>query len=380
MLWRIAVKVDSVIALRVAHGYHYAKLQLSQTEGKSQKVSKRQNGLQELLYNDSTRAHHRERRMHTFKEAIEQIRAAGGGVTYDQLRHWEGLRLLEVVEGKSRGGRPPKMLTEESLGAAISLSRWYRVVRNPEAAKILLWLEGFDFVGVDPVRIAQRLRAELYEDLKVRIPSLPPFGEIDPDSPLMDRVLREIDANFTKRGQADFGGLLPLLFGMIPNPEDFDLEHRYSSLFGNELEDPLPSALDMLMATQSEMLKETPEFRGYMNSGAAITPAMMRDGWLAMVHGNLQEVDWGFLRTLWQAINLTADVASELWESGMVDEEDRLEAKSVINLRYELYARERESPGGALFTLIPLCLAFPDEYRPQLNQLLRVLKGLPLKP
>src|SRR5215213_5945751 len=131
--------------------------------------------------------------MYTFKEAIELIKVAGAEATYDQLRHWVGLGLLEVVEGRSRGGRPPKMLTEESLRAAISLSQWYRFVRNPEAAKILLWLEGFDYVDVDPVKIIERLRNELYEDLKRKIPSLPPFEEIDAESPLMDRVLREID-------------------------------------------------------------------------------------------------------------------------------------------------------------------------------------------
>src|SRR5215213_5849944 len=110
------------------------------------------------------------------------------------------------------------MLTEESLGAAISLSQWYRVVRNSEAAKILLWLEGFDYVDVKPVEIVERLRNELYEDLKRKIPSLPPFGEIDAESPLMARVLREIDENVTRQGFVDVGGLLPLILDMIPNP------------------------------------------------------------------------------------------------------------------------------------------------------------------
>jgi hypothetical protein len=320
--------------------------------------------------------------MYTFKEAIEQIRAAGGDVTYDQLRHWESSGLLEVFEGKSRGGRPPKMLTEEGFGAAISLSNWYRVVRNPEAASILLWLEGFDYVGVDPVKIVQKFRNELYEDLKRKIPALPSFEEIDPVSPLMDRVLREIDQNFTRQGLADLGGLFPLLFGMIPNPGDFEFEQAYNRLFEGELEDPLPSALDMLMATQTDTLKEIPEIRTFMKSGNAISPAMMRDGWLAMVRDNLEEVDWEFVRAFWRVFNLAADVAYELWVTGQV--KDDQEAKIVINRCRNIYAKERNCPGSVLMMLVPPSLVIPEEKRREYKQMAILLsqaqKGPPPKP
>jgi hypothetical protein len=78
----------------------------------------------------------------------------------------------------------------------------------------------------------------------------------------------------------------------------------------------LPSALDMLMATQTDTLKEIPEIRTFMKSGNAISPAMMRDGWLAMVRDNLEEVDWEFVRAFWRVFNLAADVAYDCGSRG----------------------------------------------------------------
>ena len=290
--------------------------------------------------------------MYTFKEAIKRIEAAGGKVTYEQLRHWENRGLLQVVKGKSTGGRPPKMLAEESLRAALALSNWYSVVRNPEAAKILLWLEGFDYLDVDPAAIVQRLRSELYKDLKHKIPSLPPFEEIDPEYPIMDQVLLEIDENFTRRGLADLGGLLPLVLGMIPNPEDFEIEQKYSSLFESEFEDPLPSALDMLLATQIKTLKKIPEVRDYLRDGTVGNPVAIRELGMAMVRGKLEEVDWEFVRALWTLFSLAADAAYELWDTGQVTE-DQEAIKILIHSYRNIYTEEKNWPGGVLLMLVP---------------------------
>src|SRR5215208_1631884 len=45
VLWHIAVEVDPVAALCLAHSSHYAKQLLIQLEGKSQKLPKRQFGI-----------------------------------------------------------------------------------------------------------------------------------------------------------------------------------------------------------------------------------------------------------------------------------------------------------------------------------------------
>src|SRR3954466_12620277 len=98
-----------------------------------------------------------------------------------KVNSWAELGLLPSwIPAKSKHGKPTKMYPQEALGAAAALERWNRIVKNPEKAKIWLWLEGFDYTGVEPAEIVRGFAQELWCYFKRQLPSLPTLRRTRP--------------------------------------------------------------------------------------------------------------------------------------------------------------------------------------------------------
>ena len=73
-----------------------------------------------------------------------------------KINGWKKSGLLpEPTLVKSKRGKPTEMYPQETLGIVLALSRWYSSVKNPDKAKIFLWLEGFVMWVLIPNRLLE---------------------------------------------------------------------------------------------------------------------------------------------------------------------------------------------------------------------------------
>lgn len=152
-----------------------------------------------------------------------------------QIREWHGDGLLptptrEKIPGQGKG-RAPYRFPEPAPAAVVTLARERRYMKSAEDAKLWLWLEGFDYLDVDPdERLQGWLRRGWKEEIRAKCPSvpdLPDVGKIDYDRRIqigdeLDRnVISPMTGDNAKLGEYDaYSLLLNAMVGLGASEED----------------------------------------------------------------------------------------------------------------------------------------------------------------
>lgn len=142
--------------------------------------------------------------MLTAPQLIAGARGAKVTITQRQIDEWQRAGFLpaptrEKLPGQGRG-RAPYQYPDQALDAVIWLGTHRRFIDGDDVASFWLWLEGFDYIPIDPIMF---LLAEVYQDwnnLRASIPSLPNIKEILDhgwDDTRIEDVLNEWDAIVT---------------------------------------------------------------------------------------------------------------------------------------------------------------------------------------
>jgi hypothetical protein len=128
-------------------------------------------------------------------------------------------------------GRAPYRFPEPAPAAVVTLAMERRFMKSAEDAKMWLWLEGFDYLDVDPdERLQDWLVRGWKEEIRAKVPSVPDLariGKIDYERRIQigDELDRNVIAPMTngdpKPGEYDaYSSLLNAMLGLGPSEED----------------------------------------------------------------------------------------------------------------------------------------------------------------
>ena len=135
-----------------------------------------------------------------------------------QIGEWHRAGLLPArvtPPGPKKRGRPRLFFPEPAPDAVFRLARWRRWVSGDKNARSWLWLEGFDYLDLDPdEEFAAWLKREWSEYRKTS-PSLPKSPEAPIDPERREKILDEFDANYVEP-ESDKLGVPPEWFATHP--------------------------------------------------------------------------------------------------------------------------------------------------------------------
>lgn len=172
--------------------------------------------------------------MYTIEELVETATAEGLRVTPRQIREWHRDGLLpaptrEKIPGQSKG-RAPYRFPEPAPAAVVTLAMERRYMKSAEDAKLWLWLEGFDYLDVDPDERLQGWLMRGWEEIQAKNPSVPDLrevGQVDEDRRIqigdeLDRnVITPMTGGDPKPDEyAAYSSMLSALLGLSSPQED----------------------------------------------------------------------------------------------------------------------------------------------------------------
>lgn len=138
---------------------------------------------------------------YTIEELVELIVAEGERVTSRQIREWHRDGLLpaptrEKIPGQGKG-RAPYRFPEPAPAAVATLAMERRYMKSAEDAKLWLWLEGFDYLDVDPYeRLQNWLVRSWEEEIRIKVPSVPHLPNVEHvDDDRRAQIDEELDRN-----------------------------------------------------------------------------------------------------------------------------------------------------------------------------------------
>lgn len=226
-------------------------------------------------------------------------------LTLRKVNYRAGLGLLPPpIQVKSEHGKPTNLYPQEALGAAAALERWYRIVKDPEKAKIWLWLEGFDYTGIEPAEIVRGFAQELWCYFKSWLPSLPALESVRPDPELLYATLGETERNIPDKEYPGLGLLAPLICNLLTDEEIEKFDNPRS--FEEE------TALGLMCGLSNSRLKGLGPLYRFLKGGIVDDPRLIANFGPPSLVKRLPYVDWDFVRALWLGINIVCDVKKEL--------------------------------------------------------------------
>lgn len=213
--------------------------------------------------------------------------------------------------GPKKRGRPRLLFPDPTPDAVCRLARWRRWVSGDENARGWLWLEGFDYLNLDPDREFAAWLTREWAEYRKTSPSLPESPETPIDSERREAILDEVDANYTKP-ESEKHGVPPewlathvALLGLYSDEEWRGLEKQGA---GESPAEVSPS--EMLLAGMYEggrsLLWSLPHSTDELVAGSDGDP-----GWLGLV--GLPElarepVDWPVVRAMWQFVCIVTNM------------------------------------------------------------------------
>lgn len=153
-------------------------------------------------------------------------------VTNAQFDDWKGQHLLpESTPSDQKGRGRPRLLYPEIAGdALIWLGRYRKFIDGDDVARFWLWLEGFDYVQVDPGAVVlQRIQVLWQEMQREGMPSLPDIATVAehgiPENlreTLLDELEERVAYPNVKSGrwtevEAGKSSLIAALVGVLPS-------------------------------------------------------------------------------------------------------------------------------------------------------------------
>jgi hypothetical protein len=227
----------------------------------------------------------------------------------DPLLQREGLLpepTRPAIPDKRRRGS--LIFPEEAARVVVSLNHWRHRVSGVESARGYLWLEGYDYLTIDPEAELQTAREQVWNDLRSVAPSLPLAPDTPHDKEQREHILDELDTNVTARAATSLHlsetlfATLPVIFSLYNADEWQDIERVDSenlllkSLWGlvNALSGPVLRADDEEIVTSAD--------------GPVYT--MLAD--FGIPKWESYAVDWRFVRSAWQFICLASDIPEHL--------------------------------------------------------------------
>ncbi len=294
-----------------------------------------------------------------------------------QVGEWHRADLLpEPVSppGPKKRGRPRLLFPEPTPRAVCSLARWRRRVNGDDNARVWLWLEGFDYIELNPDKeLAIWLEREWAEYRKA-CPSLPESPETPIDPECRERILEELDENCTKPASekhsvsAEWFATHPALLGLFSDAEWRGLERQGVKEPPAEVE-PSETLMAGIYEAGQYMFGELPYDRVEMLTGPAGSPAVLATLGLPGLARGL--IDWESVRAMWQFVCIVTNIyeAPEFAEQ-IVFPLWRPLARWLRKYRY--YAYFHFEPWYMAAILAMVSKTVPDELR---RELVRAVEG-----
>lgn len=145
------------------------------------------------------------------EELVKMAKERGVRVTTRQIGEWHRQGLLPPPAPQARGkpGRPRLRFADPTPDVAVWLGRYRRTVGSAERARLWLWLEGYDYVGVDPQQLERSLQMgvqTIWSALCTALPGLPPLDAGPPNDDQRE-VIRDLVDPFVSSPLIEAGRL-----------------------------------------------------------------------------------------------------------------------------------------------------------------------------
>ena len=290
-----------------------------------------------------------------------------------QIGEWHRAGLLpDTVQppGPRRRGRPRLFFPEPAPRSVCSLARWRRSVNGDENARGWLWLEGFDYIEIDPDKEFAAWLDREWTEYRKTCPPLPETPKTPVDPERREAILEELDANYTKPESekhgipAEWFATHPALLGLFSEEEWQKLEEygvgRYDD--NSDRSSPNPLLAGVHEAGQY-MFGDLPYDRGEMLAGPANAPALLAAvGLPGLARGS---IDWPCARAMWQFVCIATNVydAPELAEQPAFHQW-RAVGGLLRKVRYHAYSHFE--PWFVAAILAAVCKIIPERQRREL--------------
>ncbi len=280
--------------------------------------------------------------MYTVEELVRIAAAEGEKVSPRQVMEWNRDGLLptptrEKMPGQGKG-RAPYRFPEPAPTAVMLLARERRYMKSADDAKLWLWLEGFDYAGVDPdQRLQDWLIRGWEEEVRAKAPSVPDLSDTDQvDYDRSQQIFDELDRNVIaeigggvhhSEEYAVYSSMLAGVLGLAPpeGDESIKVERAAKSLLPYTMRRMLPA---WFYRKLPDLLSE--EFEA-MSIPDAIGEPIPRQ----------------HLRDMWKTFWLVTEIADESLDAFPLPSFAAV-IRSLRKLRYSLY---RESPEQVIYGL-----------------------------
>jgi hypothetical protein len=237
-------------------------------------------------------------------------------------------------------GRGPLVFPELAARAVLSLNRWRHRVSGVESARGYLWLEGFDYLAIEPEAELQRAHAQIWDELRSLLPSLPPAPDTAIDGKRREDILDELDTNVTAPAAAHFGlseavfATLPGILGLYnPNElEDLDKNLVINS-YDTTVQPLFTSMIEFIKAQFGPILRPDDEAT-VRNADGPVYDTLANLGiakWLST------SIDLVFVRAVWQFICLATDIPDSFLD-------DRIRLFTLFLRQFRDTSYDRRSP------------------------------------
>lgn len=285
-----------------------------------------------------------------------------------QVGEWHRAGLLPSPvrpPGPKKRGRPRLYFPEPTPRAACSLARWRKRVSGDDNARAWLWLEGFDYIELDPDREMAAWIEREWSGYRKTCPSLPesPDTPIDPDR--RERILEELDENYTgpeseKHGvPVEWLAMHPALLGLFSEKEWRGLERLGVGEPPSEVK-PSEKLMAGLYESGKSLLGGLPYSKDEMLTDATGDPGLFA---LLSLPGLARiSIDWACVRAMWQFVCIVTNIS----EAPMLAEQVvfpgwRRLARWLRKYRYYVYSHYEPWYVAAILAMVSN--AIPDELR-----------------
>ncbi len=280
--------------------------------------------------------------MYTVEELVRIATAEGEKVSPRQVMEWNRDDLLptptrEKVPGQGKG-RAPYRFPEPAPTAVMLLARERRYMKSADDAKLWLWLEGFEYTGVDPdERLQDWLIRGWEEEIRAKAPSVPDLSDTDQiDYDRSQQIFDELDRN-----------VIGEMGGGEPHPEEYAV---YSSLLvgvlgvdppeGNESIKVERAAKSLLPYTMRRMLpawfyRKLPDLLSEEFAAMSVPDAIG------------EPIPRQHLRDMWKTFWLLTEISDESLDAFPLPG-FAVVIRSLRKLRYSLY---QDSPEQVIYGL-----------------------------
>jgi len=250
--------------------------------------------------------------MYTIEELISIAESHGVNVSRRQVEEWSRQGLLPPPSRPGvpgRRGRGQKLHPDPAPDVVAWLGRWRRDIEGVDRVKIWLWLEGYDYLDIDPPLILRLWCIDQWADWQKRLPELPALADALVPEMQRDTLLDVFDERVTRpliaagctqdAVQISIWSALATL-GVLP-PETWQILHERDA---DDVQRGVVGQTTMGMLGQ-EAIDTFDIPAAYRAEAIAILPTMADLAPLiTLPHLAQAEVDWADIRSLWYRLGV----------------------------------------------------------------------------